>query len=328
MQNRYLPSLAMLYVTIKVLTVLMIYKIVSLYGLPVSASTFIIPAWFIIGDIIAEIYGYKIAKRLVWLALACQFVFAFVAGAFSYIPSPAVITDHLAYDSIFRKLPRVAIASFIGIIVGGLFNAYIISKWKFLLRGKYFMLRSFGASTLGELLFTICVYCIEFFGLTANSNIVMLAIDSYLIKVVINALLTIPAGIVVAFLKQKEGFYDATQSQSSFKLTELYTKEDGLSYFKTVLVDTPVEHFLGNYSKPIEVSKMSFRHFRSGNVFDQHTAPQEQYIIYLDGEVEVKASGGETRLFKPGDILFARDTEGDGHITVTRSQGRSVIVAV
>lgn len=328
MESRYLPSLAMFYVTIKVLTVLMIYKIITFYGLPVSASTFIIPMWFIIGDIIAEIYGYKIAKRLVWLALACQFLFAFIAGAFSYIPSPAVVTNHITYDTILRKLPRVAIASFIGIVVGGLFNAYIISKWKFLLRGKYFMLRSFGASTLGELLFTICVYCIEFFGLTANSNIVMLAIDSYLIKIVINALLTIPAGFVVTFLKHKEGFYGANTSPSSFKLTELYAKEDGLSYFKTEFVDTPVEHFLGNYSIPIDVSKMSFRNFQSNNVFEQHTAPREQYIIYLEGEVEVKASSGETRVFKSGDILLARDTQGQGHITITRSQGRSVIVAI
>ena len=49
---------------------------------------------------------------------------------------------------------------------------------------------------------------------------------------------------------------------------------------------------------------------------------------HLAGEVEVKASGGETRVFKAGDILLARDTHGHGHITVTRSQGRSVIVAI
>lgn len=328
MKNKYLPSLAMFYVTIKVLTVLMIYKIVTLYGLSVSASTFIIPVWFITGDIITEIYGYKTAKRLVWVAIACQFLFAFTAGAFSYMSSPNVITNTITYDNVLRKLPRVAIASFIGIVAGGLLNAYIVNKFKFLLHGKYFILRSFSASTLGELIFTICVYCVEFFGLTDNNHIVMLMATSYFVKIAINALLTIPANIVVGLVKQKEDFYDTHTSESSFTLTELYAKEDGLSYFKTVRVDTPLKQFLGDYSKPIEVSKMSFRRFQSNNVFEQHTAPQEQYIIYLAGEVEVKASGGETRVFKAGDILLARDTHGHGHITVTRSQGRSVIVAI
>ena len=327
MQNKYLLSLSTFYITIKVLTILMIYKIISFYGFPVSASTLIIPFWFVTGDIIAEVYGYKTARYLVWLALGCQFLFAFTAGAFSFIPSPEIIQDHAAYDGILHKLPRVAIASFIGIIVGGLSNAYLISKWKSLLKGKYFIIRSFGASTLGELVFTICVYVIEFFGLTSTNNILKLAIDSYLIKVVINAILVFPANMIMVLIKRKEETHNASSPLPHFTVTELYTHEDGLSYFKTTLIDTPVQHFLGNYSNPINVSEMYFRHFRANNIFDQHTAPKEQYIIYLNGEVEVKASGGESKIFKPGDILFARDTHGSGHITVTRSQGRSIVIA-
>ena len=71
---------------------------------------------------------------------------------------------------------------------------------------------------------------------------------------------------------------------------------------------------------------MMFRDFEKGSSFDWHTAPQPQYIIYLEGEVEVEASGGEKRTFSPGDVLFATDLTGKGHITRTLTKGRSAIV--
>jgi uncharacterized cupin superfamily protein len=64
----------------------------------------------------------------------------------------------------------------------------------------------------------------------------------------------------------------------------------------------------------------------AGAAFDWHTAPQPQYIIYLEGEVEVETSGGEKRTFKPGDILFATDLKGQGHITRTLSKGKSLVI--
>ena len=55
-------------------------------------------------------------------------------------------------------------------------------------------------------------------------------------------------------------------------------------------------------------------------------AKQKQYIIYLQGKVLVKTSGGESRVFKSGDILLANDLSGQGHITTTLTKGRSLIV--
>lgn len=54
--------------------------------------------------------------------------------------------------------------------------------------------------------------------------------------------------------------------------------------------------------------------------------PTYNNIIYLEGEVEVEASGGEKRIFKVGDVLFATDLSGEGHVTRTLSKGRSIIV--
>lgn len=110
------------------------------------------------------------------------------------------------------------------------------------------------------------------------------------------------------------------------KIIHLYTGKDDKSYFEEIELTLPVKHKLGFYSDPVNVKNMFFRQFEKGLEFDWHCAPQEQYIIYLEGEVEVEASGGEKRIFKPADILYVTDLSGKGHITRTLSAGKSIVV--
>lgn len=110
------------------------------------------------------------------------------------------------------------------------------------------------------------------------------------------------------------------------QIIKLYTADDGKSYFEEI--DCGHESFqpLGSYSKKNPTSGIMFRDSEPGAVFEMHNAPQPQYIVYLEGEVEVIASGGETKRFRAGDVLFATDTEGEGHISKILTKGRSVIV--
>ncbi len=44
-------------------------------------------------------------------------------------------------------------------------------------------------------------------------------------------------------------------------------------------------------------------------------APQRQYIVLLDGAIEIETSDGERRIFRGGNILLVEDTSGRGHRT-------------
>lgn len=333
---KWLLPLVMFYMTIKLTTVLTIYRVITIFGINASASTLIIPLWFLVGDIIAEIYGYKIAKKIIWLSIIFQFAFAIICALFAYIPSARdVLQNEQAYKEVLSGLPRVAMASFLAIMTGGIFNAYAINKWRILLKGKYFGLRSLGASSIGELIFTIFAYMFEFFGKTSTGNIIELITVSYLIKLIINPILIIPVTIVTELIKRSEGITKGstltddviqTQGGSSPKVIEIYTADDNKSYFKENVIETPLLHPLGNYSNKVKVAEMQFRTFFPEAKFDWHTAPQKQYIVYLEGNVSVQASGGETRIFKPGDILLANDITGKGHVTNTLTNGKSIVI--
>lgn len=63
-QYKFFTFITMIYLVIKLSTVLLIYKIICIGTLSFSASTLIIPFWFFLGTIIAETYGYNIARHL------------------------------------------------------------------------------------------------------------------------------------------------------------------------------------------------------------------------------------------------------------------------
>lgn len=69
---KYLTVLAMAYMMIKLATILLIYKVISIGSISFTASTIVIPFWFFLGTIIAETYGYAAARHIIWMAIICQ----------------------------------------------------------------------------------------------------------------------------------------------------------------------------------------------------------------------------------------------------------------
>lgn len=110
------------------------------------------------------------------------------------------------------------------------------------------------------------------------------------------------------------------------KITKLYSGADGKSHFMKMDCGHATKHPLGLYSKNYPATGLMFRDFEAGLRFDWHNAPQPQYIVYLEGEVVVEASSGEKITFKSGDVLFATDLTGKGHITRTLTKGKSLII--
>ena len=229
---RYLVPLSMLYMTIKLTTLLLIYKVISIGTFSASASTLIMPFWFVLGDIIAEVYGYKIARKLIWMAIIYQFLFAFVCAEMISLHTTSPSPHQEAYNHILGKLPRIAFSSFIAILAGAFINAYVISKWKILLCGKYFWLRSLGASSIGELIFTGVAYISEFLGVVPLASLLELMIASYVIKLILNPILVIPSTLVVYLLKRAENLdtYDYGVNFNPFKLTS----EENHENYKTL----------------------------------------------------------------------------------------------
>ena len=99
------------------------------------------------------------------------------------------------------------------------------------------------------------------------------------------------------------------------KITRLYTGEDGKSHFEDIEIPLENQGNIGRLSNLVPVSGIIFRETPGDYQYQWHNAPQRQYIVMLEGSVEIEIGDGSKRLFHSGDILLAEDTTGQGHFS-------------
>ncbi len=100
-----------------------------------------------------------------------------------------------------------------------------------------------------------------------------------------------------------------------FNIVRIYSDANGDSHFEDLNIPLNKAGSIGALSQEIAVANLVFREVEPDYDYDFHTAPQKQYIVLLDGEIEIETSVGVKRQFGPGEILLVEDTEGRGHKT-------------
>lgn len=100
-----------------------------------------------------------------------------------------------------------------------------------------------------------------------------------------------------------------------FSLVRVYCDEKGDSHFEDVSIKLHDSGLIGKLSAKVKTKDLVFREVEPTYDWDYHCAPKRQYIILLDGEIEIETSLGDKRTFKGGDILLMEDTKGKGHKT-------------
>ncbi len=100
-----------------------------------------------------------------------------------------------------------------------------------------------------------------------------------------------------------------------FNVTRVYSDANGDSHFDDVAIPLNDMGMVGRLSDQVPAKSVIFREVLPTYDWDFHPAPQRQFIVLLDGEIEIETSLGEKRNFKQGEILLMEDTTGKGHKT-------------
>lgn len=101
----------------------------------------------------------------------------------------------------------------------------------------------------------------------------------------------------------------------TFKVTRLYEDENGDSFFEDLFYPLKDNGPIGFISENFAVKDLFFRKVVPEYDNPFHTAPQKQFIIILDGEIEIETSLKEKRRFSGADVLLVEDITGKGHAT-------------
>jgi hypothetical protein len=111
-------------------------------------------------------------------------------------------------------------------------------------------------------------------------------------------------------------------------ITRIYTGEDGQSHFESLTLPESETEF-GWMTAQVPAKGVIFRRTPPGGSIDFHTAPRRQFVVILEGAVEIECGDGTMKSFGAGAVMLADDTTGQGHISrETQSPRRSIFVPV
>lgn len=100
-----------------------------------------------------------------------------------------------------------------------------------------------------------------------------------------------------------------------FQITRVYSDNNGDTHFEDIEISLNESGNIGKLSNVLPAKGVIFREVEPSYDWTFHTAPQKQYIILLDGAIEIETSLGAKRTFKAGEVLLVEDTTGKGHKT-------------
>ncbi len=99
------------------------------------------------------------------------------------------------------------------------------------------------------------------------------------------------------------------------RIHNLYTDDAGESHFRDIEVEWIEERNYSKLSTRLPATGIIFRETSGDYDLTWHPAPRRQYIINLDGGVQITASDGEARIIGAGEVVLVEDTTGKGHLS-------------
>lgn len=190
-------------------------KLVDIAGFIVPAGIIIFPISYIVGDVLTEVYGFRQARRVIWLAFLCNLIAVIAIVAGQYLPAAGFWDAQEAYNRILGYTPRLLLASFAAFLVGEFSNSYILSRLKVATKGKHLWMRTIGSTIVGQGLDSVIFILVAFAGTTPLAVMMTAIVTQWIFKVLYEALATPLTYGVVNYIKEQEGI-DVFDDDTSF----------------------------------------------------------------------------------------------------------------
>ncbi|MDO4695346.1 queuosine precursor transporter [Porphyromonas sp.] len=198
-------------------------KVISVFGLDVTAGLLVFPVSYIINDCIAEVWGFKKARLIIWSGFAMN-AFVCALGLIAVaLPAASFWEGEEHFNFVFGMAPRILVASMLAFLVGSFLNAYVMSKMKIASGGKNFSARAVVSTLVGETADSIIFFPIAFAGIIEWNNLLGLMALQVVLKSLYEVII-LPITIrVVKAIKRIEGIdvFDKDISYNVLKIKDI-----------------------------------------------------------------------------------------------------------
>ena len=203
----YYPVISAVFVALLVISNVGAVKLISAGPLILDGGAFLFPLVYIAGDVLSEVYGFKAARKTIYIGFGMAILSALTFWLIQMSPSANGWENQGAFEAILGFVPRIVLASVCGFLVGQLLNAYVLVKIKARTNEGSLWLRLIGSTVVGEFADTIVFCTIAFYGILTGGDFLNYVIVGYFYKTLLEVLLLPITYRVIAYVKANEPTY-------------------------------------------------------------------------------------------------------------------------
>ena len=198
-------------------------KVIQVGSLTVTAGLLVFPMSYIINDCIAEVWGFKKARLIIWSGFAMNFFVVALGLIAVAIPAAPFWEGEEHFNFVFGMAPRIVAASLMAFLVGSFLNAYVMSKMKVASQGRNFSARAIWSTVVGETADSLIFFPVAFGGVIAWKELLIMMGIQIVLKSMYEVII-LPVTIrVVKAIKKIDGsdVYDTNISYNVLKVKDI-----------------------------------------------------------------------------------------------------------
>ena len=191
-----------------------------------SGAVLLFPVSYILNDCLTEVYGYRKARFVIWLAFLLSAFVALMAQLVCWLPAPLQDGSKPvaeSFNGLFVMVPRTTVASLVAFFVGSTVNAAVMSRMKVSSHGRLFGVRAILSSVAGELADSLIFFPVVFWGVMSGAAALQLALTQVCAKVLYEIVALPLTSWAVRSLKRAEGIdtFDEGVNYNPFKIKDI-----------------------------------------------------------------------------------------------------------
>ena len=202
------PGIVAVFVALLLISNIGAVKLIEFGPFITDGGAFLFPLVYIVGDVLAEVYGWKAARRAIILAFSMSALAAFTFFLVQVSPPAEAWENQAAFEAVLGFVPRIVLASILAFLVGQLLNAYVLVWIKNKTRERKLWARLLGSTVIGQFADTLVFCTIAFYGVLTGGDFITYVLVGFAYKTAVEVILLPVTYRVIAVVKKREPTYE------------------------------------------------------------------------------------------------------------------------
>jgi queuosine precursor transporter len=179
-------------------------KLIDVAGIPLSISIYYFPFVYILADMLTEVYGYAVARRVLWYCVFAQLLVIAVFEFVIHYPPSTVMTNNQSYVDVLSTAPRLVLFGTPAMFAGDTANNYVLAKMKVWTSGRFISARFVASTLCGQIVNTTVFYIFGLWGMIPTRVLTESIVVASLAKVSVELILLPVTLRISSWLKRME----------------------------------------------------------------------------------------------------------------------------